>query len=1123
MSLEQQQLEAAIAALETQRAVLGDAVVESLMAPARLRLAALMEAPGELASAGTAPSLKQVSILFVDVVGSTALSGRLDPEATAAVMDSALSQGTAVVQVHGGKVLQYAGDSILAVFGADEAREDDAERAVRCGLALLELGCSMGADVQARHGHGGFNVRVGVHTGDVLVGGAVGAQGNIRGLAVNIAARMEQTAPVGGLRISHDTHAQVRGLFEVELQPLLSVKGIEAPIQSYLVKSAKPRSFRRRQRGIGGLTTRMVGRDTEFGLLQTAFQRLFTERQFAAVMVVAEAGIGKSRLLEEFEGWTEAQPQSFLCLRGRATLQTATQAYGLLRDLIADCFHIRDDDTLEVAHAKLDAALVPLFVHDDGPDLAQSHAHLLGHLIGFRRRDSPHVKGILDDPRQIRNRAFHAAAQLLRRMAAAHGAPILLHLDDLHWADGESLDFLSHLAKVNHDVPLLMLGLARPTLFEQHPNWGGADGTHQRIDLAPLGPLSSSELAGELLKKLAQVPPPLVDVLTGRAEGNPFYMEELLKTLIDQGAIQTGDTWHADAERLRSTQVPATLTGLLQARLDGLPAPEKRALQQASIVGMVFWDEALAAVEPRAVKQLPALVERNLTLPRAEMAVNGMQAYAFNHHLLHQVTYATVLRRDKREGHACVAEWLAALSAQDGRRADDFLGAAAEHFESAGEDARAVEFHARAAENAVQSFAQERTLAHVSRALALLGPQQAGATVAQAELRWRLLKARARALERLARRDEQVADLDALDALAERLNDDHRRTWIAIERGALALRTADWASQEGAARRAIGWAEKTGDHGQRLNALRLLAWAILARGDTEGGRSLALQGIAEARERGLRDVEARLLNVISLAADAQGDLLGRMDSDQQSLRAIQYAGDRNNEVAALVNLSDGWRQLGALQRARTDLDAALHLARGIGDRLYEAGVLITLSSVVLWQGEVALAVDCAQQALHITTAAQWQSFAAISALRLGAAELARGDTTAARVAHSQARALALEIDNPYAYDACASLAQTALAECSPELALQELKPVLDRFAAGDAMSGVEAPRLVEWTCHQVLASVGQAAAAAWLRQAHRALMAQADAIPDAALRHGFLTQIPHHREIVAAWARHERQ
>ena len=276
---EQQQLEAAIAALQHQRATLGDAAVDSLLAAATARLAVMDGAPASPAApTDPAQALRQVTIVFLDVVGSTSLAQHLDPEAIGAVMDGALARATLVVDGHGGRVLQYAGDSLLAVFGGDEAREDDVERAVRCGLALLELGDALGAEVRSEQGHDGFDVRVGIHTGGVLLGGGVDADGSIRGIAVNIAARMEQTAPAGALRISHATHALVRGLFEVERSAPLAVKGVDEPVQSYLVLRARARTFRLGSRGIEGVATAMIGRDAELEALQQHFQRLFSNR-----------------------------------------------------------------------------------------------------------------------------------------------------------------------------------------------------------------------------------------------------------------------------------------------------------------------------------------------------------------------------------------------------------------------------------------------------------------------------------------------------------------------------------------------------------------------------------------------------------------------------------------------------------------------------------------------------------------------------------------------------------------------------------------------------------------------------------------------------------------------------
>jgi hypothetical protein len=380
--------------------------------------------------------------------------------------------------------------------------------------------------VRSAHGHAGFDVRVGIHSGDVLLGGGGVDDGTIRGIAVNVAARMEQTAPPGGLRISHDTYAQVRGVFDVEPQPPLSVKGVDAPLRSYLVVRARPRAFRVATRGIEGVETRMIGRAGELQALQDAFQRVMTPGAgLQRVLVVADAGVGKSRLLYEFDNWADARPERFFIFQARATPQSVVQPYSMLRDLFAWRFQILDGDSMREAQRKFEDGLVPLFAADQGVHEAEAHAHLLGQLIGLDYGRSPHIVHIRDDARQIRNRGFNAAAQALRRISALGGSPLVIQLDDLHWADDASLDFIDYLGQLDRDAPMLLLTLTRPMLFERRQ--APADVT--RIDLAPLDRNASRDLTDELLKKLPQVPAALRELVTGGADGNPFYMEELVR------------------------------------------------------------------------------------------------------------------------------------------------------------------------------------------------------------------------------------------------------------------------------------------------------------------------------------------------------------------------------------------------------------------------------------------------------------------------------------------------------------------------------------------------------------------------------------------------------------------
>ncbi len=1106
MSPERQQLEFAIAGLESQRALLGDAIAEAALAPLRAKLASLSEA------SASGQTLRQVTVLFLDVVGSTALAQRLDAEDMHAVMDGALASCTAIVEAHHGRVLQYAGDNLLAVFGADAAREDDAERAVRCGLALLAQGHALAAEVRTQHGNVGFDVRVGVHTGGVLLGGGIDAEHSIRGSTVHIAARMEQTAPPGGLRISHDTYRHVRGVFDVEAQPPLAVKGLDEPIATYLVQRAKPRAFRVTTRGIEGVETRMIGRDAELEQLQDAFRRVCREGKLVSVTVVAEAGLGKSRLLYEFENWAEARPEPFYIFQGRAHPQTQSQPYGLLRDVLAWRLQISDGDSMEAAKQKIERGVAPLFEPDEGEAMAQAHAHLLGHLIGLEFGDSKHIKGIKDDARQIRNRGFHTAAQMFRRVAARDGTPIVLLLDDLHWADDGSLDFLSYLLQVNRDVPLLAIGLARPTLAERRRAWSGTEGTRQHIHLLPLDKGNSRMLTNELLKKLDAIPSALRELITDHAEGNPFYMEELVKMLVDEGAIETAsECWTLVPEKLLGTHVPQNLTGVLQARLDGLKPAEKLALQQASVIGPIFWDQALAAIDARGVDALPSLVQRELIALRPDTSLDGAREYAFSHQILHQVTYDTLLKRERRECHAKAAGWLASLT---GARANDLLSTTAEHFEKAGDTLSAREFLTRAAEYAAGRFANEAAMDHVSRALALTSPEE---NTAITLLRWRLLNVRERTLDLQGRRAEQHADLALLQGLADALDDDRKRGEVAWRRSDVAFRTADFHTMETAARQAMELAERAGSAAQLLLAQDRLALALANLGDAAAGQALAQHGLASARAQGLRLLESRFLNTLSLIAERQGDVMSMLEADRQQLAIDRESGNRRSEAMTLGNLGLSWLNLGERALALQHLEEGLRLMRALGDRASQTYPLVNLSQLALWQGDDALALAHAQSALDIAIAVNDRLQEATALCWLGNAELALGRHESARLAFERSQSVALVIEHPQRQDAAAGLARVALARGDVAGALVHLEGLLADLASGGTLEGAEAPRLIQLTCHRVLARAGDPRAAELLATAYRELQAKAATIADIALREHFLNEIPENREIVAAW------
>ena len=519
------ELEQAMTALEAQRAILGDAVVEASLGALRQQLAAL-----EAQARQPKPQRKQVTVLFADVSGFTALSETLDHEDVAELMNALWQALDREITARGGVIDKHIGDAVMALWGAHVAREDDPEQALRAALALQK------ALAGFRQQHGvALAMRIGVNTGPVLVGDVgTTAEFTAMGDTVNIASRLEHAAPIGGILIAHDTYRHVRGLFDVEALPPLQVKGKVEPLSVYLVQRAKPRAFRPATRGIEGVETPMIGRDAELQQLQAAY-RAATDPAAPdrrVVTILGEAGLGKSRLLAEFFNWLELLPETVFYLQGRADPSTQTQPFALLRSVFAFRYELQDSDPAPAVQRKLEKGSRRALAGD--PE-APMKAHFIGHLLGFDFSASPHLQPALADPQQIHDRGLLYLADYLR--AVSRGQPAVLLLEDLHWADDSSLDALEQLLRWVTDHPLLLLATARPTLLERRPGWGEGQAYHARLSLQPLSPADSLRLVDALLAAVDDLPATLRSLIAGNAEGNPFYVEELIKVLIDDRVI----------------------------------------------------------------------------------------------------------------------------------------------------------------------------------------------------------------------------------------------------------------------------------------------------------------------------------------------------------------------------------------------------------------------------------------------------------------------------------------------------------------------------------------------------------------------------------------------------------
>jgi ABC-type oligopeptide transport system substrate-binding subunit/class 3 adenylate cyclase len=673
---------------------------------------------------------RMVTILFSDVRGSTAMAGELDPEDWMEIMEGAFDVLIEPVVRYEGTLARLMGDAVLAFFGAPLAHEDDPERAIHAALAILEGAGAYAARLERERGIHGFGVRAGIHTGLVVVG-EVGSDLRVEytamGDAVNLASRLEQAASPGSILISHDTYRHVRGVFDVLPQAPLPVKGKAEPVQTYLVERAKARAFRKPMRGVEGIETRMVGREAELKHLQEAFHTAVEDGELQVVTISGEAGVGKSRLLYEFDIWSEALPETFWYFKGRASRETQNLPYGLLRDLVAFRFQIQDTDSPATVRQKLEEGVsVALGAEEGGP--RQSHvaqqAHLIGYLVGFEVGDSPRLAGVRDDPQRLRDQALAQLVGYFRAMAAQF--PVLILLEDLQWADDSSMDALNHLALALAQEPVMIVSAARPGLFERRPHWGEGQPFHRRLVLEPLSRWDSRRLVAEILRRVDQVPEALRDLVVTGAEGNPFFIEELIKMLVEDGVIVKGaDQWHLEPARLREVRVPPTLTGVLQARLDRLPLEERTVLQQASVVGRLFWDRAVARIhqsagegdEVEVLDRLSALRDREMVFQRETSAFAGTEEYLFKHNMLREVTYESVLKRVRRVYHGLVADW---LLEQAGERVGEYTGLIADHLALAGRTAEAVEYLLEAGDRARGLYAHREAIGAYERALALL-------------------------------------------------------------------------------------------------------------------------------------------------------------------------------------------------------------------------------------------------------------------------------------------------------------------------------------------------------------------------------------------------------------------
>jgi tetratricopeptide (TPR) repeat protein/class 3 adenylate cyclase len=1107
---------------------------------------------------------KQVTVLFINIDGLSLLAEEMR---SGSPVNALWQQLAEIIHLSGGQANRPAADNAIAVFGVPTAREDDPERAVRAALALQ---AALSAFCRQYAWACSLPMRIAINTGPILydtlkLGGFMAV-----GDAITVAGALLRLLPDEAIVATHETYRAVRGVFDVDSLPPLEIPGRKEAVDLYRVKLEKPRAFHFSSWDVEGVETQLVGRDSEMAQLQALLGTAVEQRQTTIVTILGETGVGKSRLLYEFTKWVELLPELYWLWQVRASQANCEVPYAFLREMFSARFEIQDSDSTAVAREKLEKGFSE-FLGTEGVIAA----HFVGQLLGFDFSDTDHVKGLRHDSQQIRNRAFHYGARLFAAGAGSPGgehagttggehagstggehAGTLLFLDDLQWADAGSMAFIDHLVKTMPGLPLLIVGLTRPPLL-----WGESWPVHTRLRLPLLDAQQCRQLVQNILRKVPELPAQLLALIVERAEGNPYYVEEVIRMLLeDKVIVPAASQWQVALDRLEKVSIPSTLTGVLQAALDALTPPERDVLERAAVVGRVFWDQAVTFLHEadqdnfvdnslaQTGQALRSLRDRGLILKHKESAFAGVEEYSFKHTILHEVTYEEMLRWRQRLYHARAAQWYL----DPGGERSAYAAVIARHLELAGESERAAVYLAQAGQQAAAQFANTEAVTYLSRALELTPADDWPA-------RYILLMAREQVYGVQGARERQKQDLLALAALVDCLNEDHKRAEALLRHSYFADSTGDYPAALAAAAEVIRLAQVAG--AQTLAASGHLHWGttLWRQGQHESSRFHLEQALSLAQSLDLPKVEADALRILGNVVLRAARLEEADRYYQQALQIYRQTGDRKGETSTLSNMGIVARQSHRIEQSRQFNEQALQLSREMGFRISESVLLNNLGVMYIDQGFYEKAKDHYERSLAIKreiedrdgealvlgnigliyhqldeneTACRYCREALAIAREIGGRHVEASALTNLshalmalaeheEASHSYGQALALrremgqhkEVQQPLA-----GLARVALVKGQLAQALTYVEELLTLFTAGQRPDSSVDPFRIYLACYEVLAAARDPRAGPLLQMAYDLLQAEAGRFTDPEVRCSFLENVPAHRAIMTIWA-----
>ncbi len=839
----------------------------------------------------TAEARKVITVVFADLVGSTDLTERLDPEEAREVVGKFYGVVQHAVERFEGRVANLLGDAVLAVFGLPVTHEDDPERAVRAGLAIRDAIPNLNDHLVAAHGVR-LQTRVGVNTGEVVAAsGSTFDRDFLVSDAVTTAARLQQTVSPGTVVVGERTHRLSREVIHYRECPPMEVKGKTLPIQVW--EAVEPLPERAEVRRI---VAPLIGRHAELGLLRNLHQRTCDEAIVHLVTVLGQAGVGKSRLLREFLAEVRDLEPRPLVLRGRGVAFGGQIGYHALLDILRAQAGLMDTDAPDIVREKLVAWL---------QERLPAHVGLLEGLLLTFGADA----GMPVDPGQLRRRLFETWQVLIGVLAAQQ--PVILALEDIHWADDGVLDLVESIGESIESAPLFLVCLGRPELRERRAAWAGGGRNATTIDLKPLRPREAEELVAHLSSQGLAVE--LQQTVAQRAGGNPLFVEELVRMLLEGSGA--------------GAAIPDTVQAVLTSRIDRLPQDEKRTLQAASVIGRTFWPSAVAPLaglsHEETVRTIEGLVKKEMVVVRPQSSIADEREYAFRHILTRDVAYGMLPKSQRQRAHAEAGRW---LEDKIGERVEEVVEILAEHFVAAGDEARAVSYLERAGNKARRLYQNDDAIRLLDQAL----EAATNAGLSQKDIAT-IHRDRGDVYQLRGAYKAALADFEHGLAAAREAGDQALEAVLENRVGLIHHRELRLGPAETHFRRAGDVAREVGDPltlGLSLVDLANVAWD---QGRLGPDTPSLVEGISILRGVGEKSSLARGLNLMCMARYSVGRRDAAIAAATEGLATAREAGDKSREATSLSYLSVINSFWGAYEDAIRDGEAAIALAREIDD------------------------------------------------------------------------------------------------------------------------------------------------------------------------------------------------